>query len=80
LREGWWDAPLKISSLMPEENLSMIKPLAASPGPEEMPHRQKKLAMAKQLMTESGNDFTWVAARLGVNPTTLWRWRKAGKL
>ena len=32
------------------------------------------------MLAESENNFTLVAAQLGINPTTLWRWRKAGKL
>ena len=36
--------------------------------------------LAKQLLAESGNNFTLVSAQLGINPTTLWRWRKLGKI
>ena len=81
LREGWWEAPVKTTKLPPEDNIFTINPMnASSHETDGMPHRQRKLALARQLMTESGNDLTWVAARLGVNPTTLWRWRKAGKI
>ena len=82
LREGWWEAPPP-SSPAPVEQEKAAPPTAtyAQPsGREEYPSRIKKLALARQLLSESGNDFTWVAAKLGINPTTLWRWRKAGKI
>ncbi len=82
LREGWWEAPPP-SSPLPVEQEKAAPPTAtyAQPlGREEYPSRIKKLALARQLLSESGNDFTWVAAKLGINPTTLWRWRKGGKI
>jgi len=42
--------------------------------------RRQKLDLARQLLESSGNDLTWVAAQLGIHPTTLYRWRKAGKV
>jgi len=42
------------------------------------PH--EALAPARKLLEESGNDLTWVAAQLGVNPSTLNRWRKGNKI
>jgi len=44
------------------------------------PSARQKLALAKRLLAESGNDYGWVAAQLGINPSTLYRWRKAGKV
>lgn len=41
---------------------------------------KQKLAMAKKLLGESDNNYSWVAGQLGINTSTLWRWRKAGKL
>ena len=43
-------------------------------------NRKQRLEAAKSLLESSGNDLTWVAAQLGIHPTTLYRWRKAGKL
>jgi transposase-like protein len=43
-------------------------------------NRKQKLDLARQLLEASGNDLTWVAAQLGVHPTTLYRWRKMNKL
>ena len=80
LREGWWDAPPVVAP--PVEKVTVPPPVAgpSSAATDEFPSRGKKLALAKQLLAESENNFTWVAARLGINPTTLWRWRKAGKI
>ncbi len=44
------------------------------------PSRKQKLEMARQLLEESGESLTWVAAQLGVHPTTLYRWRKENKI
>jgi DNA-binding NtrC family response regulator len=78
LREGWWDAPAE--TVPAAEKISVETAAAAHPAAEHFPNRQARLALAKKLLRESNNDFTWVAARLGVNPTTLWRWRKTGKI
>jgi transposase-like protein len=43
-------------------------------------NRKQKLEMARQLLESSGNDLTWVAAQLGIHPTTLYRWRKTKKI
>ncbi len=43
-------------------------------------NKKEKLVLARDLLIQSGNDLTWTAAQLGIHPTTLYRWRKAGKL
>ena len=80
LREGWWDAPISAQSRTPEKISS--PPAATEPAwpATQFLQRGKKRELAKQMLDESGNNFTLVAAQLGINPTTLWRWRKAGKL
>jgi transposase-like protein len=56
-------------------------PLPAATGePATLPSQKQKRDQARQLLVESDNDFTWVAAQLGINTSTLWRWRKAGKI
>ena len=45
-----------------------------------IPSKREKMNLAKQLLRENGHDLTWVAAQLGVHPTTLYRWRKSGKV
>jgi transcriptional regulator with PAS, ATPase and Fis domain len=52
---------------------------AFAPG-SAFPNTKQKLAMARKLMEESDNNYSWVAGQLGINTSTLWRWRKAGKL
>ena len=52
-----------------------------SQGPSGRPlNRKEKQKLAARLIEESDGDLTWVAAQLGVHPTTLYRWRKAGKV
>ena len=50
------------------------------PGPVSGEPAAKQFQVARQLLAETNNNFTWVAAQLGINPSTLWRWRKAGKI
>ena len=45
-----------------------------------VPNRKEKLDLARRLLLESDNDLTWVAGQLGIHPTTLYRWRKSGKV
>jgi len=75
LREGWWDAPAP-------PNLPPVTPSVAT---QSMPsshllNRKQKLDLARRLLTESENNFTWVAGQLGVHSSTLWRWRKNGQV
>ena len=44
------------------------------------PSRRGRMALAKRLLQENAEDLTWVAAQSGVHPTTLYRWRKSGKV
>ena len=74
LREGWWDAPPASSENIP------TAAIATGLSAHDFSNREKKMEKAKRLLAESGNNFTLVAAQLGINTTTLWRWRKAGKL
>ena len=43
-------------------------------------NKKQKMELVKKLLGESHNDYTWVSAQLGVNVSTLYRWRKAGKV
>lgn len=45
-----------------------------------IPNTKQKLALARKLLAESDNNYSWVAGQLGINTSTLWRWRKSGKL
>ncbi len=78
LREGWWEAPPPTGQPATPVKLPSAPPTLISP--EALPRHENKSELAKRLLAESGNNLTLVAAQLGINPTTLWRWRKAGKL
>lgn len=85
LRAAWWDRPSATAGVPDpglaaananSNNLSQTAP--ASPG---MPlNRRQKLELASRLLASSGNDLVWVAAQLGIHPTTLYRWRKSRKV
>ncbi|MGF1453433.1 MAG: sigma-54 interaction domain-containing protein [Opitutales bacterium] len=44
------------------------------------PSKREKYQIASRLIEESDGDLGWVAAQLGIHPTTLYRWRKSGKV
>jgi transcriptional regulator with PAS, ATPase and Fis domain len=86
LRAAWWDRPSGATSGTAEPNPAAgnasannpSQPVAANPG---MPlNRRQKLELAGRLLASSGNDLVWVAAQLGIHPTTLYRWRKSRKV
>jgi DNA-binding NtrC family response regulator len=87
LREPWWEAPdtRPVDFTPATDAVSGRARLDRPSAPGHalggaLPNLKQKLALAKRLLAESDNNFTWVAGQLGVNTTTLWRWRKAGKL
>ncbi len=81
LRSAWWDPPHATPRQLPDPGPSGRGGAPSFLGGTGLPlSRKQKLDMAKQLLESSGNDLTWVAAQLGIHPTTLYRWRKAGKL
>jgi ActR/RegA family two-component response regulator len=43
-------------------------------------NRKQKWERARELLRDSGHDLGWSAAQLGIHPTTLFRWLKAGKV
>jgi transcriptional regulator with PAS, ATPase and Fis domain len=93
LRASWWDAP-ENRTIAVETRINADPGGApdSEVGPPvrgnaagvatggHLPNSRQKLALAKQLLAESGDNYTWVAGQLGINSSTLWRWRKAGKL
>ena len=44
------------------------------------PNRRDRYKHARKLLEQSGNDFAWVSSRMGIHPTTLYRWRKSKKV
>src|SRR6266568_1259929 len=80
LRAAWWDVPQRINARTTSLAQSFhTAPMSADGRPLAF-NRKQKLEMAKQLLESSGNDLTWVAAQLGIHPTTLYRWRKTKKI
>lgn len=86
MRAAWWRPPAA-SPVEPETvaSASVITPTRSSaggllPSGGGRPHRREKYQRARVLLAESGDDLTWVAAQLGIHPTTLYRWRKDGKV
>ena len=80
LRVAWWDPPQRVNAR--PTDLSKSFPGAPMPleGRPVAFNRKQKLGVAKQLLEASGNDLTWVAAQMGIHPTTLYRWRKSKKI
>ena len=44
------------------------------------PNKKDRYQHAKLLLEQSDNDYAWVASRMGIHPTTLYRWRKNNKV
>jgi len=95
LRAPWWDMPENRQSraisappapdplsAQPEAAMAFAATPPVAPAPSGAPplNMKQRLALAKKLLAESDNNFTWVAGQLGINSSTLWRWRKNGKL
>jgi len=88
LRSSWWDRPEPSAASRQQESAqaALATVQAAHPAPPAPPmgggilNRQQKFDLARRLLAESANNHTWVAGQLGVNSSTLWRWRKLGKI
>src|SRR6266536_193123 len=80
LRVAWWDPPQRVNA----RPADFSKAFSATQMPVDARpvafNRKQKLGVAKQLLEASGNDLTWVAAQMGIHPTTLYRWRKSKKI
>jgi transcriptional regulator with PAS, ATPase and Fis domain len=92
LRASWWDMPAtRQSKSVAAAPALQVKPtLLEAPAPatprapanfgSSLPNTKQKQEMARKLLAESDDDFGWAAGQLGITSSTLWRWRKAGKL
>lgn len=85
LRREWWELPNPSKAHPPRIDEPAHQPaLAYQPAPSTFApsrlNRRQTWQHARQLLDESGNDQTWTAAQLGIHPTTLFRWIKAGKV
>ncbi|MDG1893090.1 MAG: sigma-54 dependent transcriptional regulator [Verrucomicrobiota bacterium] len=52
----------------------------AWPGASPALSPKQKMMAARNLLEQSNHNLSWVAAQLGIHPTTLYRWRKQGKV
>jgi len=43
-------------------------------------NKKEKMERARQLLEQSDGDLGWTAAQMGIHPSTLYRWRKSGKV
>lgn len=88
LREGFWQKPDRGMTPMASAPLSPApvpepRPAAAPTGNEgayRLPSKVERMEMAREMLRDGRHSLTEVAARVGVHPTTLFRWRKMGKV
>lgn len=79
LRAGWWEPPPQVQEAQPPQAADK----AGAPAKAEdvvLPGRGGRIALAKKLLSENSLSLADIAARTGVHPTTLFRWRKSGKV
>jgi transcriptional regulator with PAS, ATPase and Fis domain len=77
LRDGAWTPPTTVAPPALPETTAPSHATATTASTSLNKRQRRELAL--RLLEESGGDQTWVAARLGIHPTTLYRWRnKAG--
>lgn len=96
MRAAWWDTPPSNDARAAAATAAATYPGGqampappANPTPNYSspaattglpPSRRGRVALAKKLLQENAEDLTWIAAQAGVHPTTLYRWRKSGKV
>jgi DNA-binding NtrC family response regulator len=86
LRAQWWEPPAVTSpqamlpQAMPGNHGLMHQPPTFGATSGFIPSGKKKLEIARKLLEESDNNYSWVSAQLGINVSTLYRWRKSGKV
>lgn len=92
MRSTWWTPPLPpdeptsstTSSPYVKRSTSGSRQPFEETTPSHVPQRRlnkrEKFEYAKRLLEESGGDLSWTASQLGIHPTTLYRWRKEGKV
>ncbi len=77
LREGAWSPPgagAAFASEVPPASAPRAPSLSAATDPAVPLNKRQRRELAFRLLAESGGDQSWVAARLGIHPTTLYRW------
>jgi len=79
LRAQWWDRP--VARVASQPSAAAATPTSAmSVTGSPIPNKKQKMELAVKLLDESDNNYSWVSAQLGVNVSTLYRWRKSGKV
>jgi DNA-binding NtrC family response regulator len=83
LRAGWWDAP-EVATAVGRERVVATEPTAQTASPATVPTvlrtRRDRLERARALIEEGRHTQSEIAAEIGVNPSTLYRWRQDGKV
>lgn len=51
-----------------------------SPPQGHFPSQKERLARARELLSQGESNLSVISAQLGIHPTTLYRWRKQGKV
>ena len=79
LREGAWTPPVAPAEVVAPTSapVTTLTSPGATPllGATDHPlNKRQKRELAFRLLDESGGDQSWVAARMGIHPTTLYRW------
>jgi transcriptional regulator with PAS, ATPase and Fis domain len=74
LRAGWWEPPGS------PVNAELAVPAIQNFPAPSLPGRTERQNLARKLMAEGQFSLSEIAARTGVHPTTLFRWRKAGRV
>ena len=80
LRAQWWERPFSTPQTAPLAMGVVPQAPAFGAGTAFLPNGKQKLEMARKLLDESNDNYSWVSAQLGVNVSTLYRWRKSGKV
>lgn len=78
LRAQWWERPASAGT--PQGAVTPAQGTFQTTGAGFIPNKKQKMELARKLLDESDNNYSWVSAQLGVNVSTLYRWRKAGKV
>ena len=91
LRASWWEpqeetiVPIdketsagSLTNAVEKQTLPSVSPVS-NIVPAQL-NRKQKMDLAKQLLQESSDNYSWVSGQLGINSVTLWRWRKEGKV
>jgi len=84
LRAGYWEPPAGTTAGFtpsPIANGAAPAPTFAEPnGNGRLPSKSERRYRVRALLAEGNLSLTETAARVGVHPTTLFRWRKEGKV